>query len=226
MHDLQVLLNECKAELDALKIPYGVISDIEVNTTAKKRLGRCSQLPDKTYCIQISSRLLDSSIPAMAVKHTLMHELLHSVPGCMNHQEKWKQLANRVNRAYGYQIRRTSSLEERGLSAADFEVSKPEPKYRLQCSKCNHTYNYYRWCATLEHYQDCRCSKCGSKLNLLSFGGTRVTQPVSKRTIYRFTCCKCNAVYERTRKSKFTENFQSYFCGNCHSFGTLQKDLI
>lgn len=167
MHDLNQLFEECMHELDALHIPYGTISEIQVNTRAKKRLGLCKMLPDKTFRIEISDRLLGDNIPKQAVKHTIIHELLHAVPGCMNHKAKWKEQAEKVNRAYGYQIRRASSFEERGITDAEVQLPKPKYKYRLQCVSCPTNYSYYRWCSTLEHYKNCRCSDCGSRLKLI-----------------------------------------------------------
>jgi len=223
MHDLNHLLAECKQELDALKIPYGIISEICVNTTAKKRYGQCRLLPDKTFSIQISELLLADSISKQAVKHTIIHELLHSVPGCMNHKAKWVKMATKVNKAYGYQIRRISSLEERGISSEEILLPSAKPKYQLQCVNCSHTFNYYRWCETLAHYKNYHCTRCGGDLSFPAVENGQLIPPKKEFTVYRFTCNHCGMTYERTRKSSFTENYKDYACGNCHSVGTLQK---
>ena len=50
------------------------------------------------------------------LKNTIIHELLHTCVGCMNHKAKWKFYADKVNRAYGYDdIKRTSTADEKGV---------------------------------------------------------------------------------------------------------------
>ena len=140
MHNINHVFHHCCNLLDKIGIEYGEIVSVTVNTRAKKRWGQCCVEGYRTFSIDISSRLLDNSVDIKRLENTMLHELLHSVPGCMNHGDKWKMYAEKVNRAYGYDIKRCASYEEQG-------VSMPEPseyKYNVTCEHCNATWNFNR----------------------------------------------------------------------------------
>ena len=83
---------------------------LELNSRALKRLGRCKAEGGNRYVIQINE-FHNKLSPETSVMNTLIHELLHSLPKCMNHGEIWKRYANMYNRAYGTTISRLSPLE-------------------------------------------------------------------------------------------------------------------
>lgn len=160
MKDLKKLANQCMAELDAIGIQYGNVISWEVNTRAKNRWGQCRYIGGRRYSINITNRLLDDNLPDEAAKQTIIHELLHSVNGCMNHGPNWKRVADKVNRAYHYNIKRTTSYDEKGV-----EPPKPrEPKYIVRCPSCGYQWKHYRKCFAVENPMLCTCSKCGVKL--------------------------------------------------------------
>ena len=109
MKDLKKLANECMAELDAIGVQYGNVISWQINTRVKNRWGQCRYIGGGRYSINITNRLLDDNLPDEAAKETIIHELLHSVDGCMNHGPNWKRVADKVNRAYHYNIKRTTS---------------------------------------------------------------------------------------------------------------------
>lgn len=116
MKNLEEYAIRCMEELDAIGIEYGNIVEVKANTRAKKRWGQCKAIPGG-YSINISVALLDERNNEQGLKETIIHELLHSCKGCMNHGEKWKRLAQKVNRAYGYNIKRCSSAEDKGVQS-------------------------------------------------------------------------------------------------------------
>lgn len=158
MRDLIELANVCMLELDEIGIEYAEVIHWEVNTRAKKRWGLCTHNLNGSYTISISSRLLADDVAVDGAINTIIHELLHTVQGCMNHGENWKREANKVNRAYGYNIKRGSTAEEKGV----------EP-----------------------------------------------IEDMPKAIKYQFKCKECGVIYNRTRASKFTKNWQNYRCGYC-----------
>lgn len=85
-------------------------------------MGQC-RYRNGSYTINISCRLLEESVPREILKQTVLHEILHTCKNCMNHKTEWKEVANQVNRAYGYNIKRCTSAEELGLQ--DVQVKKP-----------------------------------------------------------------------------------------------------
>ena len=159
MRDLSAYAAQCMRELDRLHIRYAQNITFAVNTRAKTRLGVCKKQGDR-YTIEIAAPLLDESMPEKLLKETLHHELLHSCRGCMQHTGKWKALAERVNAAYGYNIRRCASKDDQPLP----RDLLPKAKYLLRCSKCGAEYPRQKMSAVVQHPERYRCGKCGGTL--------------------------------------------------------------
>jgi len=119
MRDLEAIAYECMEKLDALEIPYGNVTEISVNTRAKSRWGQCRHKPDGTHTININVELLDESNDIRGLENTIIHELLHTCPGCNNHGPIWKTYAEKVRAAYGYDIKRCSDAAEKGIAGAE-----------------------------------------------------------------------------------------------------------
>ncbi len=137
MKDLTKYVEECQHDLDLLRIPYGTVRRWEINTRAKTRWGQCKRVSKGVFDISISARLLEDDVDNQAVKDTIAHELLHTVSGAYDHQAKWKALARQVNtKIPGYNIKRTTSYEEKGIAASPKQRNY---RYVLQCEKCGHT---------------------------------------------------------------------------------------
>lgn len=124
----------CKAMdmLDSIGVKYGNIIDFTVNTRAQKRWGQCRRVPGG-YTININAVLLDEKNSEDGLMNTILHELAHTVEGCMNHGANWKAVARRIYSAYGYEIKRVDSAEDKGV----IESATPiEYKYQFCCEKC------------------------------------------------------------------------------------------
>ena len=147
-------------ELDALKIYYSKDITFKINTRAVSRLGLCKKI-GKSYIIEISAALLDERADIKnGLKNTILHELLHTCRGCMKHTGKWKELADRVNAAYGYKIRRAASPAERMIP----QELVPPAKYLIKCTKCGVEIARRKRSSLVEHPQNYRCGKCGGTL--------------------------------------------------------------
>ena len=128
---------------------------LEINNKALKRLGRCEAKSGNRYVIQINE-FHNKLSPETSVMNTLIHELLHSLPQCMNHGEIWKRYANMYNRAYGTTISRLSPLEgdykifkeeidkQRGHTQHKNHSVYSDGKHKITCSKCNKSWYYER----------------------------------------------------------------------------------
>ena len=159
MRDLNIYARICMFELDCLKIKYAKNLTLKVNTRAKTRLGVCKKSGD-CYEIEIAAILLDERTPEEYLKNTLMHELLHTCYGCMKHTGRWKKLAEQVNAAYGYDVKRTDSPDEEILP----EALAGKPKYKVVCPVCGTVYERYRKSALIQHPERYRCGRCKAKL--------------------------------------------------------------
>ncbi len=179
MKDLEKLAAECTAELEAIGIRCGSVRSWSVNRRAKSRWGQCRPAARGVFDIEISERLLGDEVDEIAVKTTIIHELLHTVDGCLGHKGKWRLLAELVGREYPqYQIKRTSSCEEKGLSQLSQE-EKPwgeaplsqaaltrQARYRITCTGCGVQAYRQRASKLIRRPEDFRCGRCGGRLKV------------------------------------------------------------
>ena len=164
MKDIQMIYENCKEKLNDIGIQTGEIKCVTINTRAIRRWGRCKRVfhyGREMYEIEISSRLLEDFVDDKATEDTMMHELLHSCEGCMNHGTKWKQLANKVNCQYGYNIKRTTSSEEKAVD----DIRPIKAKYKIICTKCGHVGYRMKACKLTKYPSHYLCS-CGGKLKV------------------------------------------------------------
>jgi len=162
MRDLLKYGAMCMDMLDDLNIPYGNVLEIVINTRAGKRWGQCKKI-SSGYSININADLLREENDEAGLINTLLHELLHTCPNCMNHGECWKRYAAMINRRYGYDVKRTSSAEEKGVVIRNVG-RKEEYKYFCKCEKCGYVWRYKRMCETVRNPGKYQHHGCGGKL--------------------------------------------------------------
>lgn len=160
---LDELLRETTREAQELNIPVPVtIADkIKINSRPKKRFG-CCRRSEHGYEIEVSAFILVCE--ESKIKNVIAHEVLHTCEGCYDHGNQWKEYAQRMNRAYGYQIKRTSSFAEMGLKE-DGERRRPEYKYIIKCQNCGKEYPRQRFTRVMKQINKYRCN-CGGRLTV------------------------------------------------------------
>jgi len=158
MRDLFAYAVRCMEYLDNIGIEYGNVIDFSVNTRAQRRWGQCRAVPGG-YTININAVLLDERNSEEGLISTILHELLHTCKGCMNHGENWKRLARKVNSAYGYDIKRTSSADEKGITA---DPRLETAKHKFVCEKCGRVVIRQRESDFTRHYKLYTCGVCHS----------------------------------------------------------------
>ena len=161
MKDLRKLAGECQIDLLSVNIHIGKVRNWSVNTRAKARWGLCTRVSKGLFDIQVSAALLRDDLDDKAAKDTIVHELLHTIPGCFKHTGKWKRYADTVNFLLPqYSIKARSSYEDKGL-----EDTRPEPVYRyiLKCQDCGTEIKRQKKSIAVEHPERYRC-KCGGRL--------------------------------------------------------------
>lgn len=165
MHCLDELINVCKIECKEQNIPISSSVVFKTSYRAKRTYGSCKpNLVSNSYEITISSFLLDDSVPVNSVKMTILHELIHTCPGCQNHGKTFRKYAALLNKQYNYDIKRTSSREERGITTP--YNSNEEIKYVIKCKCCGNTYYRRRKSRLITKSYLYRCGKCGGKLSI------------------------------------------------------------
>lgn len=165
MKDINKLWNEVKADADSYHIPYSNnIMSVTINTRAKRRWGQTRKV-NGNYSINLNAALLTDNLDDQAAKNTLMHELLHTCPNCMNHGYEWQRWGKIVqSKSNGrYSIERTTSAEKVGIP--NYHVN--HYKYVLKCKKCGYEYKYMKLSKYVQNYEHCRCGVCKGALEFI-----------------------------------------------------------
>lgn len=159
MRDLQQYAILCMQKLDALHIKYADNISFVVNTRAKRKWGQCKPTGDG-YVISINQVLLDERNAEHGLIETLLHELLHTVDGCVAHGNEWQALVQRVNQTYGYNIKRTNNSNDKGVLE---ETLDREYLYQIQCTQCGALVQRMRTSKFVQHPERYYCARCGGK---------------------------------------------------------------
>lgn len=106
---------------------------------------------------------LDFDIQQKKLQETVLHELIHTLPRCMNHGKTFQKWVKRVNLAYpNYTITTKSSAKD-----YDIVLQAPVDRYIIKCNTCGIESKYARKPKVWKYLsnEDCPfvCSECGGK---------------------------------------------------------------
>lgn len=152
LQDAIKMIGDC-----GIKVPVTIKPVVELNTTAKKRWGQCRKRFDG-YTISINKTLMELEDKSGAL-NTMIHEVLHTIEGCMNHGKQWKAYATTIKSKYGIDIKRTSSASEKGIEPSMI----PLGKYVVRCTGCGKTWSRERKSKLITQVHRFRCD-CGSSI--------------------------------------------------------------
>lgn len=94
-------------------------------THNRSRIGSCKKLRGgRRPLFQISCSVDACKTDAQA-RDVLFHELIHTLPGCFDHGSRFKEVASRVNAAYGSDVRATRREPDR--TVPEIPRSEVEP---------------------------------------------------------------------------------------------------
>lgn len=183
---LNELFKECKIELKNIGINFDDVDyigkiDISISKRKAKRYGCCKQeMPDKSsihigkrkifytkyqkHHIEISKWVMD--LNNKIIKNTIIHELIHCIPGCNNHGVEFKKYAKIINQKLGYSITRLGNkVEDYKSSNLEYcEEKNSKYNYIIRCENCNTI--YYRQRLAKNFFKKYRCGICKGKLKL------------------------------------------------------------
>lgn len=170
VEQINAMLLEAKGMLAGLHIP--VSSSVNPSVRFVKGynfFGRCHRFcagSSKGYDFEIQ-------LPAHAAGHsdrclmnTLLHELIHTAPGCFNHGPLFKKYGTLVNATYGYDI----STKGGDVSEEDQDILLDEirkhrgKKIVVECPGCGQRWTRYRECRLTLYPSKHICPVCGSRL--------------------------------------------------------------
>mgnify|MGYP002508359292 CR=1 FL=1 len=154
---LDGLLAKAVALARAVRIPVSrdIRPQVRLNRRARTRFGCCIR-KDGAYTIELSAQLAGQGSEE-AVFQVLAHEVLHTCPGCSNHGARWRGYAQRMNDAYGLNIRRTDSFDGLGV-----EDQRPV-RYEVVCLQCGRRIPRMKRSPLVDHPERYRCA-CGGTL--------------------------------------------------------------
>lgn len=155
---LQEIAQQCKYELERLHIPIADVKEFTINTRAARRWGQCRR-EGSDYKININHTLLDGSHEE-GLKATIMHELIHTCPQCMNHGIKWRRYAEQASAATGLKISRTNTPQEKGFSGSEMPGIKA--KYVIRCPSCGMEWKRQKRSKVIKLIDRCTCGRCGA----------------------------------------------------------------
>ena len=160
MKDLNMMFEHAMSIVEKCNIQAGDIAEIKVSTRARRRYGLCSYKNGRYY-ITISEFILADDTIYKAVLETIIHEILHTCVGCMNHGKLWKHYANRIKRMTGYEVTRTSARSKFGLEPYE---KQGKDNYVFVCEDCGQVIRRSRMSKFVKNYDLYRCGKCGGRL--------------------------------------------------------------
>lgn len=121
--ELDAMLAECAAELKSIGVPISEsVCPSVVLTRSHANFGDCCAWGGKEnkteydYVIRLSRYTLSNT--DRSLRNTIVHELLHTVPGAQNHRQVWKKWAAFASERLGYHISRQGLDDD---TAADLE---------------------------------------------------------------------------------------------------------
>lgn len=172
MKDLEQHVRKCRKMLEAIGISCGNIQEVKVNNRYTRKFGSATyNRYTESYVLQFNPGLLNDANPDYSLDSTILHELLHTCKDCMDHGSRWKRYAAMVKKAYGYDIARTSTYEEKRIVPGT--MKEREYKYKLECKHCGVVWKYKRMCPTVKHWKWMRCGRCDGKLTLSTLDGEK-----------------------------------------------------
>ena len=134
---------------------------LKFNGRATSRFGKIKRIGTNHYEIELNS-IHNEVDNDQNVKNTVIHEIIHSLPGCMNHGFLWKEVCDKYNRAYNTQLSRTSIASTEYMSI----VSTKYKKYTLTCNKCKHEWQYSKNTKLVKmarEGKELKCPWCGDQ---------------------------------------------------------------
>lgn len=174
---LEELYNDCVDELNKVlfksfrsspffsHIAGSNVREIKLNTRkGMTRLGICRKKcygDVEVFFIEITeSYASHPEVTEKEVKNTIMHELIHTLPGCFNHGHFFKVMAKTLNGEYGYNIQRTNENPNAKQQTKTY-------KYIITCNSCGRKYMYQKYSKLIKlidkypNVHGCTCV-CGS----------------------------------------------------------------
>jgi hypothetical protein len=132
------------------------IGKSRTNWASIKRLGSTFELTVS----DVFNLIPECKEPISKLEGTMIHELIHTIPNCMNHGNKFKAVAALVNCRYReYNITRCTPFRDYGIESIDI-VRKSSKLYKVTCDHCHRVWDYHRRPKWINHANLAECPYC------------------------------------------------------------------
>lgn len=151
---LSKIVDHCKEHCKQLGLKTGNVIQISINSRLKVGAGKCLRHKvENKYKLEFAPFVLKQS--QVFIESTVMHELLHTIPGGFDHGHTWQCAAAEVNKANGYHVSTCYSQE----SLTDTS-HKPRAKYTVTCTTCNRETGKQRASGITKNPELYYCTRC------------------------------------------------------------------
>lgn len=171
LKDFEKLYKEVKQDLCAYG--YSQIEEVKhilsLDLRGYRTLGKCkkNKVNASVATIYLNKAYADSTT-IQKIKNTIMHELIHSIKGCLGHTGKWKDIAQMVT----YKSQRKYEIERLTITCLEFKDTaqreqgpKAMGKYIVTCDTCGNTWKYQKRTKVIQAIErnkgkGYKCPKC------------------------------------------------------------------
>lgn len=138
-------------------IEVGRICNVNFSKSAHN-FGTCLRVMKGVYEITITDLGLHGDVIS-----TIVHELIHTVDGCLNHGSKFQSIAKKLSIAYNIDLGTKASEKEMDM-VKEYRISKA--RYVIKCTNpaCPCIILRDRAVGVVKHPEHYSCGVCGSKL--------------------------------------------------------------
>ena len=130
-----------------------------INSVTK--LGSC-KWNGKKYVISLSKHAARAETQ---IRNTLAHELIHTLPGCMNHGKRFHQYGALVYRRLGILIQ-TKATETEANQSGIRNAYLERARYKAVCANCQYTIFRLKKSGLIKSPHRYRCPKCGGHFRI------------------------------------------------------------
>ena len=104
MKDINEYYARCRKMLEDIGVPVGNVVELRVSTL-RSSTSQCVIYPDTYECmIRMDRRMLNNKTNESDVIDTMLHELIHTIPGCLEHKGMWAEYARQTDEYYGTHV--------------------------------------------------------------------------------------------------------------------------
>lgn len=159
--EISILLAKRKSQ------SYGICKHLDPDLTTKYiEKGKLKVRKYKRHEIYISKWVME--LDDEIISNTIIHELIHCIPGCNNHGVNFKKIATYINDNTSYSIQRTGNIEEdykkSNKEYVKIEKKKQEYKYKIVCTNCKK--EFFRVRVDKKKFKKYRCAYCLGKFKI------------------------------------------------------------